>query len=216
MKDSFIFYKSFYDAANQAPDDASKQGILWHLVEVCLGIKTVNDIPFPASAVAVQALASVESAKRRYDKSVEDGSKGGTPSKKKYIPPDVWIAAIEKHGSIPKAAKSLGLAKQTLYNWVNTSDDPRVKNSPIVQKSKNPNVYVYDSVSVSESVYDNDSDKRNNNKEKTPVTSATDPNGSPPCPSKKKAVDPFFEQMRKEYGLTDKFESGADVKDGDT
>ena len=59
MNDSFIFYKSFYDAANQAQDDATKREILWHLVEVCLGIKTVNDIPFPASAVAVQALASV-------------------------------------------------------------------------------------------------------------------------------------------------------------
>ena len=96
MKDSFIFYKSFYDAAAQAPDEATRREILWHMVEVCIGIKTVDDIPFPASAIAVQALASVESAKRRYDKSVEDGSKGGAPSKNKYIPPDVWIAEIEK------------------------------------------------------------------------------------------------------------------------
>ena len=81
MNDSFIFYKSFYDAANQAPDDAAKHDILWHLVEVCLGIKTVNDIPFPASAVAVQALASVESAKLRYGKAVSDGKKGGRPRK---------------------------------------------------------------------------------------------------------------------------------------
>ena len=184
MSDSFIFYKSFYDAASQAPDDATKRDILWHLVEVCLDIKTVNDIPFPASAVAVQALASVESAKQRYDKAIEDGKKGGRPSKREFIPPDIWIGAILEHGSIPKAAKALGLSKPTLYKWVNASNDQRLEK---VKKLKNPNVYVYDSVSVSESVYDNDSEKRNYLKASD--TTTTDPNGSSPCQPREKILE---------------------------
>lgn len=213
MTESFIFYKSFYVAASQAPDDATKRDILWHLVEVCLGIKTVNDIPFPASAVAVQALASVESAKQRYGKAVEDGKKGGRPTKREFISPDVWIKAIEEHGSIPKAAKALGLAKQTLYNWALASNDPRIKNSPIVQKSKNLNVYVNDneSVSVSESVYDNDSEKRNINNAKMDANAAggfNSPTAPAPRKNKNLVTDPFLEMMRREIGI-DKYEFGT-------
>ena len=56
MKDSFIFYKSFYDAAAQAPDEATRREILWHMVEVCIGIKTVDDVleMYMAGATAVQ------------------------------------------------------------------------------------------------------------------------------------------------------------------
>ena len=179
MSDSFIFYKSFYDAANQAPDDATKRDILWHLVEVCLGIKTVNDIPFPASAIAVQALASVESAKRRYDQSVKDGGKGGRPQK--IVLEEEAMPLFEKYHNCGKVAEELDVDADTLrkyrYAWM--------KKNRKTEKPKNPNVY--DSVSVSESVYDYDSDTRNNNK--TPDTTPTDPNGSPSRPTRERVLE---------------------------
>ena len=187
MKDSFIFYKSFYDAAAQAPDEATRREILWHMVEVCIGIKTVDDIPFPASAVAVQALASVESAKRRYDKSVEDGGKGGRP--KKWIDRTEAELAFKRLGNWTKVAKELDVSEDTLYRarmkWKNTAKP---------QNPQNPNVYVYDndSVSVSESVYDNDSDTYRNSNLKTPDAPTTDPNGSPSRPATKRKT---FEEM---------------------
>ena len=177
MKDSFIFYKSFFDAAAQAPDASLQKEILWYLVEVCLGILAVDDIPFPASAIAVQALASVESAKRRYDKSIEDGKKGGRPRK--------WVDRAEAErlfaelGSWSKVAESLNVSDDTIYRarmkWKNAA------------KPQNPNVYVSvsdsvsvsDYVSVSESDYVSDSDTRNNNKEE-PDSGAAGAHAPPP------------------------------------
>lgn len=182
MKDSFIFYKSFYDAANQAPDDASKREILWHMVEVCMGIKTVDDIPFPASAIAVQALASVESAKRRYDKSVKDGGKGGRP--KKIVLEEEAMPLYEKYHDWKKVADELDVDVDTLRKYRYTWTQKNRK----TEKPKNPNVY--DSVSVSESVYDYDSDTRNN--KRTPDAPTTDPNGSPSRPATKRKT---FEEM---------------------
>ena len=188
MKDSFIFYKSFYDAAAQAPDEATRREILWHMVEVCIGIKTVDDIPFPASAVAVQALASVESAKRRYDKSVEDGGKGGRP--KKWIDRTEAELAFKRLGNWTKVAKELDVSEDTLYRarmkWKNTAKP---------QNPQNLNVSISDSVSVSESdaVAYSDSDTKRNSNKKAPDTTTTDPNGSPSRPTKKKELS--FEEM---------------------
>lgn len=174
MKESFIFYKSFYDAAAQAPDEAARKDILWHLVEVCIGVKTIEDIPFPASAVAVQALASVESAKRRYDKSVEDGSKGGRPHK--WIDKDEAELLYSDLGSWEKVADELNVDPKTLRRaraaWKRG------------KTGKNPNVYVYDSVSVSESDSVSDSDIRNNNKNKKPSQAADGADAPPPVPEK--------------------------------
>lgn len=181
MSDSFIFYKSFYDAANQAPDDATKHEILWHLVEVCLGIKTVNDIPFPASAVAVQALANVESAKLRYGKAVSDGKKGGRPRK--------WIDRAEAERifaetqSWQSVAEKLNVSEDTLYRarmkWKKDTAKPA--------KPQNLNVYVNDSVYVSDNV--NESDTINSNKKGTPDTTTTDPNGSPSRPTRERVLE---------------------------
>ena len=174
MKDSFIFYKSFYDAAAQAPNEAEREDILWYLVEVCLGVKEIEDIPFPASAVAVQALASVESAKRRYDKSVEDGKKGGRPRR--------WVDRAEaeklfaKLGTWTKVAEALEVSDDTLYR-------ARMRWKRDAAKPQNPNVYVSDYVSVSESDSVSDSDIRNNNS--NPSQTAGGADAPPPAPEEK-------------------------------
>ena len=154
MKDSFVFYKSFREVLEVLEDDAD-----W--VELLRGVFAYafdGEVSFftdPKLRIAFTHFKiSIDSASARYEKAVESGKLGGRPSKKVFIPPDVWIGSILEHGSIPKAAKALGLSKQTLYNWVLASEDPRLEK---VQKSKNLAV----SVSVSESDAVSDSDKRN-------------------------------------------------------
>ncbi len=182
MKDSFIFYESFYDILQMLPDATDWRSLIESVCEYAFTGEH-EPLPTPALEIAFKHFQiSIDGASARYTKAIEDGKRGGRPSKQDFIPPDVWIGAIEEHGSVPKAAKALGLAANTLRNWINMSNDERV------QKLKNLSV----SVSVSDSVSESESDKRNKNK-KTPDTTTTDPNGSPSRPTKKKELS--FEEM---------------------
>ena len=184
MRDSFIFYKSFYDAAAQAPNEALQNEILRHLVEVCLGMKTVDEIPFPASAVAVQALASVESAKRRYDKSAEIGAHGGRPGK--VVLEEEAMPLFEQYHSWKKVAEELEVDVDTLrkyrYSWQ--------KKDRKTEKPKNHNVYDSVSVSVSESDYVSDSDKRNSNMPSQPPAGAIAPPSAPDVKKEERWIPP--------------------------
>lgn len=178
-KQNFVFYRSFYDAAAQAPDPEAQRDILWYIVECCLGVKDASDVPFPASAIVLPILQTVEKSRERYQHAIENGKLGGRPSKKVFIPPDVWIGAIEEHGSVPKAAKALGLSKQTLYNWILASDDPRLAK---VQKSKNLTYTVTDTVTVT----DTDTVTSISNNKKAPTQSSAGLNGPPTVPDEKR------------------------------
>ena len=179
MKNAFVFYESFYDILQMLPSAEDWRMLIEAVCEYAFTGER-DPLPTPTLEIAFKHFQiSIDSASARYDKAVEEGKKGGRPSKKVFIPPDEWIVAIEKHGSIPKAAKALGLAKSTLYQWVSVTDDPRLEK---VRKSENLNVY--DNVSVSESVYDNDSEKRNN---KNRANGATDAKASPRVSEKKLA-----------------------------
>ena len=175
MKNSFVFYESFYDVLQMLPDAEDWRTLIESVCEYAFTGEH-EPLPTPALEIAFKHFQiSIDSASARYEKAVENGKLGGRPSKKVFIPPDVWIGAIEEHGSVPKAAKALGLAKQTLYNWILASDDPRLEK---VQKSKNLSV----SVSVSDSVSESESDKRNNKKE--PSQTADGADAPPPVPDK--------------------------------
>lgn len=177
MKNSFVFYESFYDVLQMLPDAEDWRTLIESVCEYAFTGEH-EPLPTPVLEIAFKHFQiSIDSASARYEKAVENGKLGGRASKKVFIPPDVWIGAIEEHGSVPKAAKALGLAKQTLYNWILASDDPRLIK---VQKSKNLSV----SVSVSDSVSESESDKRNF--KKAPTQSSAGLNGPPTVPDEKR------------------------------
>jgi hypothetical protein len=177
VKNSFVFYESFYDVLQMLPDAEDWRTLIESVCEYAFTGEH-EPLPTPALEIAFKHFQiSIDGASARYEKAVENGKKGGRPSKNVFIPPDVWIGAIEEHGSVPKAAKALGLAKQTLYNWILASDDPRLEK---VQKSKNLSV----SVSVSDSVSESESDKRNF--KKAPTQSSAGLYGPPTVPDEKR------------------------------
>jgi len=180
LKDSFVFYESFYDILQMLPDAEDWRTLIEAVCEYAFTDKH-EPLPSPMLEIAFKHFQiSMDASNKRYQKAVADGKKGGRPSKQDFIPPNVWIAAIEEHGSVPKAAKALGLSAKALYNWVNASDDPRLK------KCKNPSVSV--SVSDSDAVADSESDKRNYLKNASDTTT-TDPNGSPSCQPRIKILE---------------------------
>ena len=179
MKNSFVFYESFYDVLQMLPDAEDWRTLIEAVCEYAFTGEH-EPIQTPALEIAFKHFQiSIDSAAARYEKAVEDGKKGGRPSKKVFIQPDVWIGEILKQGSIPKAAEALGLSKQTLYNWAKASDDPRLKK---VQKSKNPSV----SVSVSESEALAEADSEIDTKIITPCQTPAGPIGPPSVTSEPK------------------------------
>lgn len=189
MRDIFLFYKSFYDSIHEMPEEY-RLAVYDAICECTFGMKTIDDLSFPVKPLVMQMLVSVTKAGERYNASVENGNRGGRPSKQHFIPPDVWINAIEEHGSIPKAAKVLGLSPGTLYNWVNASSDSKI------QKFKNLTVSDSVSVSVSESDSVSDSDKRNN-KNNNRSTGAAGTN-VPPRVSEKKLAERKIQPSKEE------------------
>lgn len=184
MRESFVFYRSFWEILELLDDPAEWQELLRGVFEYIFD-EIEPDFDDPALQIAFTHFRiSCDFAYARYEKAVEDGKQGGRPSKKVFIPPDVWIGEILKQGSIPKAAEALGLSKQTLYNWAKASDDPRLKK---VQKSKNPSVSV--SVSVSESEALAEADSEIDTKIITPCQTPAGPIG-PPSVSAKRELRP--------------------------
>jgi len=78
MRESFVFYRSFYDTLRKVPaGDRLKAYEL--LVRCALLDESPDALPYPFDAIIGQMLASVDAAQRRYDASVEHGKKGGRP-----------------------------------------------------------------------------------------------------------------------------------------
>ena len=108
MRDSFVFYKSFLEAAQEAPDEQTQREILWQIVECCLGMKESHDIPYPASAIVIPIIQTVTKAGERYKNAVENGKRGGRPQ-------SVWIDRAEAEmlyadlKSWDKVAEELGV-----------------------------------------------------------------------------------------------------------
>jgi len=175
MRDSFVFYESFRQILELLDDAEDWKDLLSGIFAYVFDDKELFFTDPKLQIAFTHFKISIDGASARYEKAVEDGKKGGRPSKRDFIPPDVWIGAILEHGSIPKAATALGLSKPTLYKWVATSDDPRLEK---VKKLKNLSV----SVSVSDSVSESESDKRNNKKE--PSQTADGADAPPPVPDK--------------------------------
>lgn len=150
MRESFVFYMSFYDTLRKVPAvDRLKAYEL--LVRCALLDESPDGLPYPFDAIIGQMLASVDAAHRRYDASVDSGKKGGRP--RKWIEREEAEKLYSELGVWSKVAEALDVAEDTLYRarlrW--KADD--------TAKPQNLNVNVNDTVN------DNDTVSINNKKE---------------------------------------------------
>lgn len=134
--DSFVFYNSFREAIRRVPDNMRLQ-VYDDFFDVCLGYKSIDDVGFPSDTILCSCLPVIEAAKRRYNKAVEDGAKGGRPSK--WIDKDEAEQIYKEAGSWNAVAEKLNVDIKTLqkarFSWYG-------------KNGKNPNVNVNENDNV--------------------------------------------------------------------
>ena len=83
-RDSFVFYKSFYEAVKNIPE-TSQLEVYKSIFEYCFNdvIPDTND--GIAKAMFILMKPNIDNANARYQASVENGKKGGRPKKQKPI-----------------------------------------------------------------------------------------------------------------------------------
>lgn len=142
--DSFVFYRSFKDTVDYF-QGGERQECLYYVVECLLGDRDPHSVPYPYGAAIIQMLASVNAAKERHEKAIEDGAKGGRPTKQEYIPPEEWQAYRKDHTQ-EETAQHFGITLRTLQNW-----ERKIREDEKTRKNLNVNVN------------DNDNDNANDN-----------------------------------------------------
>ena len=140
--DSFVFYRSFKDTVDYF-EGGERQECLYYAVECLLGDRDPHDVPYPYGAAIIQMQASVNAAKDRHDKAIEDGAKGGRP---RYIPPEEWKAYRQEHTQ-KETAEHFGISVDTLQRWEKAAK---------TAKPQNLNVNVNDNVNDNANVNVND------------------------------------------------------------
>lgn len=79
-RDSFVFYRSFYDIFNKLPSDAEKVELITAICEYALnGTETEKSLMCDIAFASVKP--NIDAARKRYNASVENGKKGGRPPK---------------------------------------------------------------------------------------------------------------------------------------
>ena len=78
-RDSFVFYRSFYDVAQMLPTE--KERITMLLAVITLGLEDTIDekLPLEMRTALKQMQASIVGAKNRHDIAVKNGKNGGAP-----------------------------------------------------------------------------------------------------------------------------------------
>lgn len=161
--ESFVFYGSFIDTIELAPENLRYE-LYKNLSECGCGRKALEDVEFPYSLFVSQAMASVSSAKQRYEKTVESGKTGGRP--KKWVDPNVAKALYAEFGTWDKVAKELDVALSTLYLAKSAWERKEKRDSENSENSENLN----DNDNGNGNVNDNDNENvininlSNNNK----------------------------------------------------
>ena len=77
MRESFVFYKSFYEAIEKLPEEYQLE-VIKAIMEYNFNGTTPELSPI-ADAIFTLIKANLDSASARYDASVENGKKGGAP-----------------------------------------------------------------------------------------------------------------------------------------
>lgn len=78
MRNSFIFYSSYYDAISELPEE--EQGLIYKaIIDYAIAKKEPKDLT-PACRMCFKLIRpTIDAALSRYDASVENGKKGGAP-----------------------------------------------------------------------------------------------------------------------------------------
>lgn len=143
MAESFIFYRSFLDTLKKVPEPDRLSACI-ALMECALGDKHLESLEYPLNAIVGQMLASIKSAKKRYEQSVENGKKGGRP--KIWIDRKTAERLYLELGTWEKVAFELGVSTDTLgrarSKWREMD----------TAKPQNPNDNVNDNENVNDSL----------------------------------------------------------------
>ena len=138
MKESFVFYRSFWKVFSSMPPE-DVQTLLNALCSYALDGED-PELPYPMSGFFVQMKANVDAAGKRYDKAVEDGRKGGRP--RVWVNRDVAEAKYADLKSWDAVADALGVDRSTLWRV------RKAWKAEDVEKLQNLNVNVNDNVNV--------------------------------------------------------------------
>ena len=147
MRDSFVFYSSFLDTIERAPEQVR----LSLFIELCncgLERKKLSEVEYPVCLFVTQAMANVERSNKRYEQAVENGKQGGRP--KKWIDQAEAEKLFSELGSWNAVAEKLDVSPNTLYKARSIWEERKnLKNL----KNLNVNYNVNDNVNDNEKIY---------------------------------------------------------------
>ena len=112
MRDSFVFYSSFLDTIERAPEQV-RLSLFTELCNCGLERKKLSEVEYPVCLFVTQAMANVERSNKRYEQAVENGKQGGRP--KKWIDQTEAEKLFSELGSWNAVAEKLNVSRNTLY-----------------------------------------------------------------------------------------------------
>ena len=142
MRDSFVFYRSYRNAAKML-DEHNRATLYDAIADYALdGIEP--DLSGTIGAIFEMARRNIEEANTRYDKSIEAGKQGGRP--RKWIDQKEAEALFTELGSWSAVAEKLDVAENTLLKARRVWETQKRKNlkNPNVNYDVNDNVNVND------------------------------------------------------------------------
>lgn len=151
MRDSFVFYSSFLDTIERAPEQV-RLSLFTELCNCGLERKKLSEIEYPVCLFVTQAMANVERSNKRYEQAVENGKQGGRP--KKWIDQTEAEKLFSELGSWNAVAEKLDVSPNTLYKARSIWEERKnLKNLKNLNVNYNVNVNDNDNVNDNEKIY---------------------------------------------------------------
>lgn len=154
MRDSFVFYSSFLDTIERAPEQV-RLSLFTELCNCGLERKKLSEVEYPVCLFVTQAMANVERSNKRYEQAVENGKQGGRP--KKWIDQTEAEKLFSELGSWNAVAEKLDVSPNTLYKarsiWEERKNRKNLKNLKNLNVNYNVNDNDNDNVNDNEKIY---------------------------------------------------------------
>ena len=150
MRDSFVFYSSFLDTIERAPEQV-RLSLFTELCNCGLERKKLSEVEYPVCLFVTQAMANVERSNKRYEQAVENGKQGGRP--KKWIDQTEAEKLFSELGSWNAVAEKLDVSPNTLYKARSIWEERKnLKNLKNLNVNYNVNVNDNDNVNDNEKI----------------------------------------------------------------